>query len=268
MVANNFLEWLNLNYETKNTIRDYNNYTNHFFASYQDFNQENINAYLTKRLEEGVKKSTFNKIVNVLKAYAKFMKMEINFPKSKTTDVRIKDYITLQELEEKVLPMIDLIFNNDAETYDLLIRVMFFTGVRVEEAITLEKSNIDFSSGKIRIINTKGKVDREVPFLDQKLQNDLEKYCNSLKVEKVFDLSYYQVWYNLKKLEQEIQWGKRIHPHFFRVSFAKHCVMLGIHMSVIQKLLGHKDANTTQIYCNPDEKMVLEACAQHKRKEV
>lgn len=265
MVAENFKDWLKLNYQTENTIRDIESYMNHFFSLFSEYTQDNVNAYLTKRLDEGVKKSTFNKLIYVLGVYAKFLKMEVEFPKTKTPDQRIKDYMTLGELEQQVLPMIDLIFS-DYETYDLLIRFLFFTGLRVEEVISLEKKNIDFEKGIIRVVNTKGKVDREVPFLDEKLQKDLEKYSNRMAQEKLFDFSYYQIWYNLKKLTKDIQWTKKIHPHFFRISFAQYCLSLNMNPIIIQQLLGHKDMNTTLIYCKPNDKVIKEVCNQYKRK--
>ncbi len=267
MVASNFQEWLNLNFETKNTIQGYSTYMNHFFSLFPEFNQETVNAYLIKRTEEGVKKSTLNKIIYTLKVYARFLKIELEFPKIKKLDKRIKDYMTIEELETKVLPMIDLIFN-DYQTYDIILRFMFFTGMRVEEIITLDKTNIDFEKGIIKVINTKGKVDREIFSIDEKFFNDLKQYVSLKKENKVFDLSYYQVWYNMKKLETEIQWGKKIHPHFFRISFAKHCVRIGINDSIIQKLLGHADLATTLLYCEPDRDMIHEACNRVKRKEL
>lgn len=265
MLADKFTEWVGLNFETKNTIRAVNTYTNHFFSFYPEFNQENVNAYLTKRLEEGVKPNTFNTIVYVLKNYAKFLKVQIEFPKVKKVNKKIKDYITLQELEGNVLPIVDMIFE-DYQTYDLLARFMFFTGLRVKEIMELKVDNIDFAKESILVVDTKGKVDRKIPFLDEKLFKDLNQYIKFNKRDKVFDLTYRQITYGIKKLGNYSQPNKKFHPHFFRTSFAKYCVSLNIHQSIIQSLLGHKDSNTTFIYCEPDSKMVMEACQLVKRK--
>lgn len=264
MSVDKFQEWLILNYNAKNTIRMYLVNVNHFLQFHPELTQESLNAYLTKRLGE-VKKNTFNKIIFCLKTYAKFLKVDLEFPKAKKTDKRIKDYITIEELEDQVLPMFDLLFE-DYKKYDLLVRFMFFTGLRIEEVIELEKDNIDFEKRIIQVKNTKGKVDREIFSIDKKMFEDLQIHVKHNVYKKVFDLTYRQINYALKKIEKGVNINKKIHPHFFRISFAKHCVRLRINDSIIQKLLGHADLTTTLLYCEPDRNMVHEACSQAERK--
>lgn len=265
MIDEKFKQWLKLNYDTDKTIEDYMGYINEFFNQYDTFNQENINDYFFNKLEKGVKKSTFNKIIYSLKPYAIYSKIFIEFPKDKKVDKTIHTFVTLEELEQRILSMVDLIWK-DSVKYDLLYRFMFFTGLRAEEVSELLKTNIDFENKIIKVINTKGKKDREVFSLDDKLFEDLEKYCKSTNHETVFNLSYQQIYYAIKRLENDFQIGKRSHPHFMRTSFAKYCVSLNINLAVIQVLMGHADPKTTMIYCEPTRDMVKEACEKAKRK--
>ena len=149
---------------------------------------------------------------------------------------------------------------------DLLLRFMFYTGARTLELLDLRIENINFKKKNIKFCNAKGEKDRIVPFSNNNFFNDLQKYCNNRK-DKVFDISRGQLQYLFKKIKKDLQIseGEIIEPRTMRISFAKNCVSNGMNILILKKLMGHTDIKVTEMYAEPDEKMIKEACEKIRK---
>jgi len=249
-----FLEYLKLNYNSLKTIKSYyqqvntfNNYCN------GDINQENLNNYLLKWKEEGKSNATFNAFKIAMIAYSKFTGQEFEFPKwKKTQRQKIEYYFT-----EKQLPTLLKYFYREK---DLVLRFMFYTGARPSEVINLKVSDINFETKDIVFYNAKGNKDRVVPILNDQLCEDLQTHCEK-KSDKVFPFSYQQIQMMFKKIQKQMNLTNEvIEPRTMRRSFAKYCLSKGMDISYLQKVMGHTDIKTTEIYAEPDKKMIKEFC--------
>ena len=257
MQLNEFQQYLKLNTGSKDTVTSYHAQVKKFFNNKTEFSQETVNDYLVSRVDAGVAKNTLNQDIKALKQYAKFKKMIIEFPKIKTGNIKVRVYLTLKELEDNIFPMFTLLFDNYHKR-ELVLRFLFFTGLRLKEFVTLKRENIDLESRQVTICKTKSKRDRVIKFPTQ-LQEDIKVFFRiEPEQENAFNVSKSYLKWTLRKITKDLKYPKKLTPHVFRHSFAKHCLKMGMSIERVQILLGHSDLKTTMIYANPTQEEALE----------
>ena len=265
MKLEKFYEWLQLNKNSKKTIDGYYQRINCFGKFYNyEFTQNNLDKYIIKLKEENKSHSTINAFLIAIRVYCKYANikdLKIPVPK-RVKRGAIKFYFTEKDMK-KVYNHLTLI-NGDYKLKELILRFMFYTGVRPSELINLKIIDINFESKDINILGAKGNKDRVIPILNDKLYNDLKDHC-SRALEKVFDISYFQINYLLKQVKNTLQLDGIIEPRTMRVSFAKHCLSVGMDISYLQKLMGHTDIKITLGYAEPDERMIKETCEKIRK---
>jgi site-specific recombinase XerD len=132
--------------------------------------------------------------------------------------------------------------NNGGTRNYLILLTLFRTGMRCDDLTSFTKR--DIKSDRIVIRQGKGKKDRQIP-LEPTLKDLLMFYCSSIGLdEKLFPISNAQV----RNICHKYQGEHNIHPHTFRHSFAVHYLKSGGNIRCLQKILGHKDLNTTAVY--------------------
>jgi integrase/recombinase XerD len=125
----------------------------------------------------------------------------------------------------------------------ILLLLLSRSGLRVSEVTKLRKC--DLINGNIMVLLAKGMKDRVVP-IEKELGTILGLYSDTMKPkQKLFDLSDRQVRNIVYKYSPE---GNKVHPHTLRHSFAVFCLMNGMNIRNLQKILGHSNLTTTQIY--------------------
>jgi site-specific recombinase XerD len=161
--------------------------------------------------------------------------------------------------KEKTLPkvlskqQIKLILNETKNLkHKLVIEVLYSTGLRLQELINLKRADIDFDNNTLFVRKGKGKKDR-LTIISENIKLDLLKYYSQyeFKTNYVFEgrkgkYSKKSVQLILHNTSKKLKF--RIHPHMLRHSFATHLLEQGTDIRIIQKLLGHSDLNTTEIY--------------------
>lgn len=171
---------------------------------------------------------------------------------------KIPNYLTYEEVDH--LLNIPLVTAYDYRTKAML-ELLYATGMRITELVTLRFVNVDFDNYLIRV-EGKGNKERVIPFNDTSkkyLQLYLDYYRPQLvkkgkNYEELFlnnrgtPITRQGLFKLLKKLCQTSGIEKEISPHVLRHSFATHLLNNGADLRVIQELLGHSDISTTQIY--------------------
>ncbi len=134
----------------------------------------------------------------------------------------------------------------------LLIMVLYYAGLRLDEARNLKWQDLDFDRDIIHLKTAKGDKERVV-FFHAKLKDLLKLY--GIKSEGLIFISQIGNKYNKRTIQQVVKGAakkagikKKVSPHTLRHSFATHLLESGADIRYIQQLLGHKDLKTTQIY--------------------
>ncbi|BDC19776.1 site-specific tyrosine recombinase/integron integrase [Acidianus sp. HS-5] len=142
----------------------------------------------------------------------------------------------------------------------LIIKLFLDTGLRSKELLSLRVEDIDLKNRMIRVRETKNGEERIVFFTDE-TEKLLRKYLAKHDNEKLFPMTY-QALYKLIKRLGERAGIKGLRPHILRHTFATTAIRKGLPLPAVQRLLGHKDIKTTQIYTH----LVLEDLMQAYKK--
>jgi len=209
--------------------------------------RHDIVRYLNHILfERKLSKATAANILSVLKSFFSFMLQNeyvLADPTKGISPVKVDKkapvYLTQDEMKE-------LIETAKDERDNLMVKILYATGVRVSELVNIRRQDIDFARGTIKVFG-KGAKERIVLIPDV-IMPQVETYCGRLGGEKLFDLTPRMIQIEIKKLAKLAGINKKVTPHKLRHSFATHMLQNGGNVVAIQKLLGHTSLNTTQIY--------------------
>ena len=143
-----------------------------------------------------------------------------------------------------------------------LIELLYATGMRVSELVSLRPSDINLEASYLTCIG-KGDKQRIVPIGDE-AADWVQKYLRQSRPAllrkrsspRLFvnargggpGLSRVGFWKILKGYARQAGLSRTLSPHVLRHSFATHLLERGADLRAIQMMLGHADLSTTQIY--------------------
>ncbi|MFD1615807.1 tyrosine-type recombinase/integrase [Gelatiniphilus marinus] len=136
-----------------------------------------------------------------------------------------------------------------------ILATIYGLGLRISEAVNLKVNNIDSQRMLVHIHNAKGKKDRVV-MLPESLLVLLRLYFKAYKPnvylfegqQKSASYSASSIRKILKTALSKSRINKPVKVHTLRHSFATHLLENGTDIRIIQKLLGHRNINTTLVY--------------------
>lgn len=154
-----------------------------------------------------------------------------------------------------------------------MLEVLYATGIRVTELVTLKKSDVSLSFEYITC-NTHEKA-RVIP-LGSKAIEALKRYMDKVRDAMIRNpqeeilfvncsgrpMTRQGFWKIIKAYAQKANIQEEITPHTLRHSFAYHLIENGADLQSVQEMLGHSDISTTQIYTKINQNKLKEVYAK------
>ncbi len=142
-----------------------------------------------------------------------------------------------------------------------LLELLYATGMRVSEVAHLTVDDVDLEGGTVRCVG-KGSKERVMPLYPkavETLRDYLDNGRNALLGEDRNErtlflnprgerLTRQGLWLIIKSYARELGLEGRVTPHTLRHTFATHMLDGGAGLREVQRLLGHANISTTQIY--------------------
>ena len=246
--------------------------------AYLDVDQIVIRNFLTNELTNQISKKSCKRRMSAIKGYYQFLEQQ---KKIKDNPFLLVKTIKVEKKYPHVLyrEQIDNLFEENKKRKDemalrdeAIIEMLYFSGLRVSELISLDVPDVDLENRISKVIG-KGNKERIVPF-SKSCQVTLKIYLEKLREKLVVKNSIHSkalflnsdgerltsrgLQYILKQIEDKTGLHLGLHPHIFRHSFATHLLENGMDLRMIQELLGHDSINATQIYTHVTDKAMKE----------
>ena len=249
-------------------MRDIRQYSQWLFEAVSvdvvDASQENISAYLSHLEAEGRSASTLSRSLASLKNFYAYVVSTGFMENTPVTDIHVErgekkapQILTGKEIELLLAQPVCV----DAKGYrdKAMLEVLYATGIRVTELISLDVSDVNLELGIIKCTGTK--KSRAIPLYPAALKA-LADYLDNVRSSMIADLdeqalfvnvngvrmSRQGFWKVLKHYQATAHIQKEITPHTLRHSFAVHLLENGADIGSVQELMGHSDISSTQVY--------------------
>lgn len=223
------------------------------FAENKGLNEETVRKYIIKKLEKQNPSTVSHNISAITFFFKTILKQKINISHPKRNK-SIPEVLTIEEIKK----MIDSTPNFK---HKIIIKLLYGCGFRVSEIINLKKEDLNFNENLIYIHLAKGRKDRFVK-IPNSIKEELSNYQKINEGDILFvsaresKLTTATIRKIVKSAAKKSGIKKRVSPHTLRHSFATHLLEQGTDLRLIQKLLGHSDIKTTQIYLKISNQLI------------
>lgn len=142
-----------------------------------------------------------------------------------------------------------------------IVEVLYSTGLRVSELVTLRLGDLFFGEGYVRVVG-KGDKQRLVP-IGSTARDKIQLYMEERKPKSASEMTLFlnnrgkpltrvMVFNIIRQAAERAGITKNISPHTLRHSYATHLLQGGANIRQVQELLGHESITTTEVYTHLD----------------
>lgn len=244
----------------------------------KDITKANLEGYVEYLKDNKFAVATISRNIAAIKAFFHFMQKEGMISED------ISDMLKAPKIEKKmpeIMSMDEVVRLLEQPTGDspkeirdkAMLELLYATGIRVTELITLKVSDLNLSMGFI--ICRDAHKERIIPF-GTEARNALLRYIGEVRESMIEDktsdvlfancsgkpMSRQGFWKLIKYYTKKAGITADITPHTLRHSFAAHLVENGADLRSVQEMLGHSDISTTQIYASLNHNRIREVYAK------
>ena len=223
-----------------------------------------VKSYIVRMKEEGLVNRSINRKISTLRTFYKYCLRENLMEKSPMTGIKaLKQPKTLVKfVSEGDINKVSFGDEADFPTCrdQLLFELLYQTGMRQAELRGLQDGDVD-RNGMLLKVHGKRNKDRFVP-LSREMVNMIAQYQtlrdatfptkadNLMLNDRGEAMTPSFVYNKVHHMLEGVTTLKQKSPHVLRHTFATHLLDEGASLVAIQKLLGHEDLATTQIYAH------------------
>jgi integrase/recombinase XerD len=225
------------------------------------FNKNDIISFLNHLRDKGNQTATLARNIATIRSFCKFMLLEGMIDEDPVENLstpkgwkRIPKVLGIEE--------VSTLLNSPGGKYALrdraILEIIYSSGLRVSELINIKMNDLNFEAGFITIMG-KGSKERVVPVNEYTL-GTIKRYIEESRPELLNKrtsqflflakggkpLTRQRIWQLFNKYSKGL--SSSISPHTLRHCFASHLLDGGVDLRALQKMLGHTDISTTQIY--------------------
>lgn len=247
-------------------VKEFADYLSSQGIPLDEVGHRHVRSYLAELAEAGKEPSSINRSISALRTYYKFLLREgmtRQNPMALVKAVKMPKRLPVVVEEEKLTIMLDSeeVFTDDFEGLRdrLVIEILFGTGMRLAELLSLHEMHLDSYQGSIRVMGKRNK-ERIVPMTNA-LRSVLQRYLNEknsrfpdnkttgLIVTKEGKQAYPKLIYRIvNKYLSKLSSQQKKSPHVLRHTFATALLNKGADLNAIKELLGHAGLAATQVY--------------------
>jgi len=230
------------------------------------FNRQSMLSYLLNLKERGYVATTVARKVAAVKSFFDFMVAEGIIKASPTEGVgspktgrSLPKPISISEAR-RLIEQPGKLSTPDAKRDKAMLELLYASGMRVSELVSLNLADIDTKGGYVRCFG-KGHKERMIPIYEQAALT-VGEYINEARPQlspssdetalflnrRGERLTRQGLWQILKGYAKKAGLEAQVTPHTLRHSFATHMLSGGADLRSVQQLLGHANISTTQVY--------------------
>ncbi|MFA6860960.1 MAG: site-specific tyrosine recombinase/integron integrase [Bacilli bacterium] len=232
-----------------------------------EVDKEVIRLFLLNQNVSGISHTSIKRELSALRKFYQYLYRYKGYQgnpfetvSSPKKDKKLPEFLSFEEVSDFLdsnLKRTDALAKRDQAVLEL----MFASGLRASEVISLKISDLDFDKRLVKVFG-KGSKERIIPFSNT-AKNAVLEYLKDLRPQLIADqkddsslflnslghpLSERGLEYLVKEAALKSGFSLKVHPHMLRHSFATELLNNGTDLRVIQELLGHESINTTAIY--------------------
>ncbi|MCI4625945.1 MAG: site-specific tyrosine recombinase XerD [Candidatus Magnetoovum sp. WYHC-5] len=267
-LLNSFLAYLSVEKGLAlNTVESYNNDLTKFYEflgdEKQGFRREDIVNYIELLREKDYSISSICRLISSIHTYCKFLMIEGYSDDDPSENLHLPAKWQHLPKALSIDEVVTLLRTRVASDYVLrdiaMLELLYSSGLRVSELVSFKVEWLNMDAGFMRVIG-KGSKERLIP-INERAKSSIKEYMTVLRPKMLkkgitspylflskrgAPMTRQRFWQTIKSYGKQA--GIELSPHTLRHSFATHLLEGGADLRSIQKMLGHSDIATIQIY--------------------